>query len=240
MVKSYVLLAVVAQDKALAQTFGNRTTYVVGTSGSGPSVPGLPGTVEPTAVYTSYATFAADLANGQVPGSIHAVLFDIEKWGGTPLAEQQHPQAYMVRFSELARAHGLFPILAPARDLLLAPGAACQKRAGENLNEAYIRCGLARGDAHAGVFVVQSQVDQGQVSMYRQFLALATRQARAANPGVAVLAQLATAPLGRAASLTQLVTAARSVGGFVQGFSLNARIADLPTTDSLLWSFQQS
>src|SRR5256885_16721562 len=96
-------------------------------------------------------------------GSYHAVLYDIEKWGATPCAGQQKPHAYMVRFSELARAHGLLPILAPARDLALVPGGACEKRTGENLNEAYIRCGLAGADAHAAALVVQSQVNQNDV-----------------------------------------------------------------------------
>lgn len=243
MVKGYVLLSLVAQDKPLAQTFADRTTYVLGTNGpqaTTPTVPGLTGTVVPTADYTSYATFAADVASGRVPRSDRAVLFDIEKWSATPLAEQQNPKAYMVRFSALARAHGLFPILAPARDLVLVQGASCQKRAGENVAHAYLRCGLAGADAHAGALVVQSQVDQSSASQFHHFVVLAARQARAGNPHAAVLAQLATAPLGRAASLAELVTAARSVSGSVQGFSLNARLTDMQVADHLLWSFKPS
>jgi hypothetical protein len=146
----------------------------------------------------------------------------------------------MVRFSMLARAHGLFPILAPARDLVLVPGASCVKRAGENLSEAYIRCGLAGADAGAGALVVQSQVNQSDVPAFRSFLYLAATQARAADQRVAVLAQLATAPLGQAASLAQLVAAARSVGGFVQGFSLTARMTDVSLATGLLWSFDKT
>lgn len=239
-VNGYVLLALVAQDRRLAQTFGDRTTYLLGTSASHPTIPGLEGTVEPTAVYTSYAAFAADIASGRLPGPYHAVMFDIEKWPATPLTEQQNPRAYMARFSELARAHGLFPILAPARDLVLARGATCAKHTGEDLNQAYLRCGLAGAVAHAGALVVQSQVNQSRVPLFRSFLAEAARQARAANPAILVLAQLATAPLGQEASLAQLVAAARSVGGFVEGFSLNARIADMRTADSLLWSLKSS
>lgn len=243
MVKGYVLLSLVAQDKPLAQTFAARTTYVLGTNGptaTTPTVPGLAGTVVPTADYTSYATFAADVSSGRVPQSDRAVLFDIEKWPATPLAEQQNPPAYMVRFSKLARAHGLFPILAPARDLVLVHGASCQKLAGEDVAHAYLRCGLAGADAHAGALVVQSQVDQSSVSQFHNFVVLAARQARVRNPHVAVLAQLATAPLGRAASLTELVAAARSVSESVQGFSLNVRLTDIQVADHLLWSFKPS
>jgi hypothetical protein len=237
-VKDYALRAVLAQDKRLAGTFAGRTTYVAGHTDSRSGVPQLAGTVEATAIFTSYAAFAADIAAGRLPSSDHAVLYDIEKWGATPVAEQQNPRAYMRMFSKLARAHGLLPILAPGRDLVLVRDAPCVKRRGENLNEAYIRCDLAGADAHAAALVVQAQVNQSDVRAFRRFMVKAVRQARAGNPGVAVLAQLATAPLGRPASLAELVTAARSVNGLVQGFSLNIRVADVEMADSLLRSFR--
>ena len=239
MVQGYILRELLAQDKPLAGSFAGRTTYAISTSAPAPAVPRLPGTIERTVKYTSYSAFAADMAAGRVPRSVHAVLYDIEMWPSTPLTEQQNPLVYMVRFSKLARAHGLLPILAPARDLMLVRGASCGKRPGENLSQAYIRCGLAGADARAGVLVVQSQIAQFDVLQFRNFLVLAARQARAGNPRVAVLAQLATAPQGHVASLTQLVTAARSVGELVQGFSLNVRVADVPTADGLLWSLKQ-
>jgi hypothetical protein len=237
-VKDYVLRAVLAQDKRLAGTFAGRTTYVAVPNGSRSGVPQVAGTVEATAIFTSYAAFAADIAAGRLPRSDHAVLYDIEKWGATPLAEQQNPRAYMMMFSQLARAHGLLPILAPGRDLVLVRGAPCVKRGGENLSEAYIRCDLAGADAHAAALVVQAQVNQSDVRAFHGFLVQAVRQARAGNPGVAVLAQLATAPLGRQASLAELVAAARSVNGLVQGFSLNIRVTDVQVADSLLRSFR--
>lgn len=237
-VKDYALRAVLAQDKQLARTFAGRTTYVAAPTGSRSGVPQLAGTVKATAIFTSYAAFAADVAAGRLPRYDHAVLYDIEKWAATPLAEQRNPKAYMMMFSELARAHGLLPILAPGRDLALVPGAACGKRGSENLSEAYIRCDLAGADAHAAALVVQAQVNQFDVRTFHHFLVQAVRQARAGNPGVAVLAQLATAPLGRPASLAQLVAAARSVNGLVQGFSLNIRVTDVQMADSLLRSFK--
>jgi len=237
-VKGYALRAVLAQDKELADTFAGRTTYVAAPTGSRSGVPPLAGTVEATAIFTSYAAFAADIAAGRLPRSDHAVLYDVEKWGATPPAEQRNPKAYMRMFSKLARAHGLLPILAPGRDLVLVRDGACGKQGGENLNEAYIRCNLAGADAHAAALVVQAQVNQSDVRAFHNFLIQAVRQARAGNPGVAVLAQLATAPLGRPASLAELVAAARSVNGLVQGFSLNIRVTDVPMADSLLRSFR--
>jgi hypothetical protein len=240
MVQGYILRQVLSQERTLGRTFAGRTTYVIGAKGSRPAVPSLRGTVKPTAIYTSYAAFAADMAADRLPRSDGAVLYDIEKWGATPLDEQQNPRVYMVRFSTLAREHGLLPILAPARDLMLVSGASCGKQPGENLSQAYLRCGLAGADANAGALVVQSQADQFDVPQFRSFLASAARQARAANPHVAVLAQVATAPLGHVASPAQLVAATRSVSGFVQGFSLNVRLTDLSIAGSLLWSFKRS
>jgi hypothetical protein len=239
-VKGSILAAIAASDRQFAREFAPRTTYAAGAATAPQNLPRVRGTVEPTAVFKSYSAFAREVATGRLPRTVHAVLYDPEKWPGTPLAEQRDPRAYMVQFSQLARAHGLAPILAPARDLVLVPGAACAKRTGENLTRAYLRCRLAAGDAGAEVFVVQSQIDELGVPAFRHLLALAAQQARAGNPHVAVLAQLATAPNGQVATAGQLVAAARSVAGLVQGFSLNARASDLQAAASVLDSLKPS
>jgi hypothetical protein len=239
--KSSILHSVLAEHGELADTFAGRMTYLAGPATGSARARALAGpvsgTVRNTYIYKSYAAFASDLAAGRLPSTVHAVLYDIEKWPATPRDEQQQPQVYMRRFSALARAHGLLPILAPARDLTLVPGGSCVKRGGENLSEAYIRCGIATADAGAAALVVQSQIEEFNVAAYRRFLSVVARQARVGNPRIAVLAQLATAPLGQPASVPQLVAAARSVHGLVQGFSLTARPADDETTAGLLWAF---
>jgi hypothetical protein len=239
--RSSILHSVLAEHGDLAGTFAGRMTYLVAPavgSGQAPAGP-LAGTVKNTYIYKSYAAFAADVAAGRLPGSVHAVLYDIEKWPATPLDEQRSPQSYMRRFSALARAHGLLPILAPARDLALVPGGSCAKRGSENLSEAYIRCGLAGADQGAAALVVQSQAEEFNVTAFRHFVAAVARQARAGNPRIDVLAQLATAPLGQPASVPQLVSAARSVHRLVDGFSLTARNVDTETTAGLLWAFSR-
>ena len=240
MVRGYALRAILEQDEANARIFAGRTTYVVGPGRSWPGAGPITGTIEPTASYTSFAAFAADIASRRLPRGDHAVMYDIEKWAATPLVEQQHPLEYMTRFSKLARAHGLLPILAPGRDLVLAPGGSCVKRPGETLSRAYIRCGLAGADANAAVLVVQSQVDQSDVQIFHSFVGQAVKQARAANRRITVIAQLSTAPLGQVASLAQLVTAARSAAGLVQGFSLNVRMSDIPAAELLLRLLSQA
>jgi hypothetical protein len=245
--RSSILHSVLAQHGELADTFAGRMTYLVAPA-AGPGQAGtlggsladsLAGTVRNTYIYKSYAAFASDLAAGRLPAAVHAVLYDIEKWPATPPGEQQHPQAFMRRFSALARAHGLLPILAPARDLALVPGGTCARRGSENLSQAYIRCGLAGADQGAAALVVQSQAEEFSVPAFRHFVAAVARQARAGNPRIAVLAQLATAPLGQPASVPQLVSAARSVHSLVDGFSLTARNVDTGTTAGLLWSFSR-
>jgi hypothetical protein len=77
------------------------------------------------------------------------------------------------------------------------------------------------------------------VTAFRHFVATVARQARAGNPRIDVLAQLATAPLGQPASVPQLVSAARSVHRLVDGFSLTARNVDTETTAGLLWAFSR-
>jgi hypothetical protein len=239
--RSSILHSVLAEHGELAGTFAGRMTYLVAPSGQGQgqALAGLAGTVKNTYIYKSYAAFAADVAAGRLPSSVHAVLYDIEKWPATPLGEQRSPQFYMRRFSALARAHGLLPVLAPARDLALVPGGSCAKRGSENLSEAYLRCGLAGADQGAAALVVQSQAEEFNVTAFRHFVAAVARQARAGNPRIAVLAQLATAPLGQPASVPQLVSAARSVHQLVDGFSLTARNVDTETTAGLLWAFSR-
>jgi hypothetical protein len=235
--KSSILHSVLAEHGQLAGTFKGRMTFLATPASAPTQPPALAGTVKNTLIYTSYHEFVRDLAETRLPSTVHAVLYDIEKWPATPRYEQQQPQAYMRRFSALARAHGLLPILAPARDLTLVTGSTCAKNRSENLTQAYLRCGLAGADAGAAALVVQSQAAEFDPSAFRGFVAAAARQARAGNPRIAVLAQLATAPLGRPASISQLVAAARSVHGLVQGYSLTARNVDTETTAGLLWAF---
>jgi hypothetical protein len=234
---SSILHSVLAEHGQLAGTFEDRMTFLATPASAPAQVPTLAGTVKNTLIYTSFHQFVRDLAESRLPHSVHAVLYDIEKWPATPRYEQQQPLVYMRRFSALARAHGLLPILAPARDLTLVTGGSCLKRGSENLSEAYIRCGLATADQGAAALVVQSQAEEFNPAAFRRFLSMVARQARAANPRIAVLAQLATAPLGQAASVPQLVAAARSVHGLVQGYSLTARNVDKETTAGLLWAF---
>jgi hypothetical protein len=235
--KSSILHSVLAEHGQLAETFEGRMTFLATPAAAPTQALELAGTVKNTLIYTSFHEFARDLAKGRLPSTVHAVLYDIEKWPATPRYEQQQPQAYMLRFSALARAHGLLPILAPARDLTLVPGSTCAKYRSENLTEAYLRCGLASADAGAAALVVQSQAAEFDVPAFRHFVAAAARQARAGNPRIDVLAQLATAPLDQPASVPQLVAAARSVHQLVQGFSLTARNVDTETTAGLLWAF---
>jgi len=222
-----------AQDKNFVSP--RRIIYATVKAGSRQTGPRVLGTV-PTVIFTSFATFENDLAAGSIPRSVGAVMYDIEKWTQTPTVEQQDPRTYMAMFSKLASAHHLVPILAPGRDLALVPGASCIKRTGETLNQAFLRCGLASADARAKVLVIQSQVNEFDTVGFQRFVAEAAHQARVANTSITVVAELATAPLGHAASVPQLVRAAHSVYGKVEGFALSARPRDIELAAGVLAS----
>src|SRR5580693_6302629 len=85
--RSSILHSVLAEHGELAGTFAGRMTYLVAPSGQGQgqgqALAGLAGTVKNTYIYKSYAAFAADVAAGRLPSSVHAVLYDIEKWPAT-------------------------------------------------------------------------------------------------------------------------------------------------------------
>jgi hypothetical protein len=91
------------------------------------------------------------------------VLFDIEGWPATPLAEQQNPQKAMEQFNTAASRMGLRPIDAPAMDLANTDTACPKKTHGGNRVAWYIECKIA-GDAVSdggdGV-IIQSQSHVG-------------------------------------------------------------------------------
>ena len=74
--------------------------------------------------YTSYAQFNSDIASGAIRYPYKWVMYDPEDWSATPVNEQKNPVKYMTLFGQLAHAHGLKVIQAPALDLGTVPGSA--------------------------------------------------------------------------------------------------------------------
>jgi hypothetical protein len=183
--------------------------------------------------YTSYAQFASDIANHVIASSYQWVMYDLEEWSATPLAEQQNPALYMQEFGQLAHAHGLKVIEAPGRDLGLVPGSVCPEVPGENLDHWYLRCNIPAAAARsADLLVVQDQVNTTNPAEFDFLYGTARTQAQAANPRIVVDAEVSTA-YGTA---TQMVTAATSASA--DGIYINATTSTLAMTQRFLHLMQ--
>jgi hypothetical protein len=212
---------VAAADPRVARAlFGTRASFGLGNpAGRQDQVPAGSQAV-PTLVFRSLRTFRAELRRGRIDPGIRAVLYDPERWPQTPGAEQRDPIGAMRAFAKLAHAHRLEVILAPARDLLLVPGARCTA-GGQRLDQAYLRCGLARAARYADVFSIQSQADEFDLPAYRAFVDAVAAQARAAHPGVRVFAGISTHPATGRAPGSDMAAAVAAVDGTVDGFWAN-------------------
>ena len=186
-------------------------------------------------VYNSYAQFAADIAHHAIAPSYQWVMYDTEDWSATPSREQQNPALYMQEFGQLAHAHGLKVIEAPARDLGLVPGTACPKTSSENLDQWFLTCHLpAAAAADADLMVLQDQVNTTNPAAFDDLYTSARAQAQAANPNIIVDAEVSTT-YGTA---TQMATAAQSA--HPDGLYISATTTTLRKAKSFLYLMQRA
>ncbi|HEV7207120.1 MAG TPA: hypothetical protein VGN54_00105 [Mycobacteriales bacterium] len=183
-----------------------------------PGAPSRAGVGSPTAVFTSAAALAASVAAGRLPAQVRTVLYDPERWAFTPRAEQVAPFAAVRQAAAAAHAHGLQLIVSPALDLMGVAGPG-----GGPYWRGYLAAGLAAGVALAGADVVEVQAQslEANPAAYAALVTAAAAQARAARPGVLVLAGLSTGPTGVRVVPRTLPDAVRAVSGVVDGFWLN-------------------
>jgi hypothetical protein len=201
------LAGINAADPALtAQVLNAPTTYGAGSSLSGnPIQPGLAAT--PVLGYTSYAQFASDIANSRITFPYKWVMYDPEKWAQTPLSEQQNPDRYMTLFGQLAHAHGLKVIMAPAMDLGYVPGAVTPRLPGEAITTWYLRANIAGAAASGDIVNVQTESLTTNLPAYDSLFNGADAQASAVNPAVRVFAEVSTVN----GTVAQMTAAAESV-----------------------------
>jgi hypothetical protein len=173
---------------------------------------------QPVVTFSSVSELDQAVSGGQLPSGTGAVLYDPEAWAFTPRAEQLNPAAATRRARDIAHAHGLALIVAPALNLTtIRPGPAGGPRWRQ-----FLRLGLAGELAKVSdVVELQAQSLERSPGTYATFVRDAAAQARAANPRVAILAGLSTNPPGAEVSSQQLAAAIHATRGIVEGYWLN-------------------
>ncbi len=162
----------------------------------------------PVLNYTSYAQFSSDISSGAITYPYKWVMYDPEDWSQTPVGEQQNPVKYMKLFGQLAHAHGLKVVEAPAMDLCSVSGTAYPRQSGETCAQWFTRVNIAGAAAtDADLFVLQDESNTTNLSVYDSLYTSSAAQARAAHAGIPVYSEVSTAN-GTAAQMT---AAAKSI-----------------------------
>jgi hypothetical protein len=162
----------------------------------------------PVLSYTSYARFSSDIRSGAIRYRYKWVMYDPENWSATPVGERQNPVKYMTLFGQLAHAHGLKVIQAPALDLGTVPGSVLPRHRGESVNQWEVRVDIAGAAAASGdIFLLQDESNTTVKGQYAPLFNTTESQARAANSKVLVFSEVSTVN----GSAAQMATAAKSV-----------------------------
>ena len=72
---------------------------------------------EPVVTFSSAGQLSQAVSGGQLAAGTRALLYDPEAWSFTPRAEQLDPASAAQRARDIAHAHGLSLIVAPALNL---------------------------------------------------------------------------------------------------------------------------
>ena len=153
-------------------------------------------------------------------------MYDPENWSATPVSEQQNPVRYMTLFGQLAHAHGLKVIQAPALDLGTVRGSVLPRHRRESVNQWFVRVNIAGAAAASGdIFQLQDESNTTLTGgVYASEFNSTQGQARAANSGVRVFSEVSTVN----GSAAQMATAAKSI--HPDGFYV-AAAGKIPQTD---------
>lgn len=182
--------------------------------------------------WASFAQFAADVGQGAVPGFVKVVHYDNEAWPETPVSEQLHPAYYERRFCELAHRQGWLCYTGPGQDLC----GVIAHPAGETYAQCYLGQNLAgKAARYADVVDIQAQALEAKgARAYASFLRRAAAQARAANPEVLVLGNIAPSPSERTISARSMYACAKAALPYVSGFYTTVGSGDGETMVSFL------
>ena len=169
----------------------------------------------PVLAYTSYARFSSDIRSGAIRYHYTWVMYDPENWSATPAGERRNPVRFMTLFGQLAHAHGLKVIQAPALDLATVTGSVLPRRSGESADQWFVRVNIAGKAAAAGdVFQLQDESNTTLGGQYAWMFNTTQGQARAANSNVLVFSEVSTVD-GTAAQMAAAAQSIRPDGFYV-------------------------
>ncbi len=208
-------LAQVITDPAVRAGLGRSEVYEILQPGQQP-LPGVDAT--PVVTFPAVAALGDALAGGRLPAGTRAVLYDPEAWSLTPPDEQRDPVRAAARAAELAHAHGLKIIVAPALNLATVLGPAGPAPRWQRFLDLQLAGRIAKV---ADIVELQAQSLERSPAAYAAFVRQAAGQARSARPGLTVLAGLSTNPPGSAVVSQQLAAAVRASWPGVDGYWLN-------------------
>jgi hypothetical protein len=206
-------LAAIAADANASRLLDNSEPFVM----TGRNVGAIPPEWHaiPFASFTGFLAIQSALKVGTLAHDAEGIIYDNENWQFTPVEEQQNPAHYEKLAADLAHAHGLLFLTAPAVDLVavLAP---------ENRTtpyDAYLRLGIAADAArYADIVNIQAQGSERDTRAYADFVKQAAMQARQANPNVLVLAGISTNPSGQQVTANDILRAIAATRDGVDGY----------------------
>jgi hypothetical protein len=177
-------------------------------------------TAEAVVTFSSAASLVDAVRQGQVPSGAYGVLYDPEAWSFTPAAEQRDPVAAAEQAAQAAHARGLKLVVAPALNLTTVLGSGSGGRGPRWQQFLDLRL-AARMAQVADVVELQAQSLERDTATYASFVRQAAAQARAAKPGVTVLAGLSSNPPGAPVTSRHLTDVIRATRSLVDGYWLN-------------------
>jgi hypothetical protein len=200
-----------------AAAFDTPRTFVTGANAGTLAPLSVPAAV-PTQTFSDERTLAAAVSAGSLHPGVQAVVYAPADARATPRPQQRNPAHYTQLAAQVAHAHDLLLIAAPALNLIgaLAPGVSPASR-----ETAFLRLGVAAGAArYADAFVVPAQDAEAYPDGYASFTAAAAGQATRVKPGIEVLAGLRAGPQPPVATATTLLDAFLGTRLTVSGYAL--------------------
>ena len=182
--------------------------------------------------WTSFGAFRTAVEESAVPSMVQVVHYDNEAWSQTPRREQRRPALFEHRFCTLAHAEGWSCYTGPGQDLC----GVIDHPAGETYAQCYLDQDLAgKAARYADVIDIQAQaLEPRGARAYGNFVRRAAKQARAANPDVVVLGNIAASPSGSAVSAAAMYRCAKAALPYVSGFYTTVSAADGATSADFL------